>query len=460
MLPSFGLPGRSVSGKAFGSGHFGEWIEDEFGLPAFRYTCDQTTDPKAHSDVNPGLLGATEHVHQVGNDRITAIASNFGHLRVRQDEGTPKFLTDVDAETHQFGGGLGWLTDGHETLSTYYAGNDAGFERIFGMGYFRKRVASAKYAVDQVLFAPFGDDPVLLSQVTVTNHSTSPATLRWVECWGCQTYEFSFRDFIQSFTGAGSPPQFRRAAGRRSTHEVQRIEGGLRETRHFPGHTPQEEGAWQAIRATLKAHPNGFISPVPDPEPGTWYESDDPPATFLVVLDGAPSGFGTDAATFFGGSGPANPAGLAQALDGKLDSTGPQTAMLLERTLHLEPGEHRTLDFLFGYLPAGFEAKALIDRYKLQAPTALATSSAAWKAHGVRFSVEGEPWIERETIWNHYCLRSSMTFDDYFGQHILNQNGFYEYVMGFQGAARDHFSTRCRSCSAIPRLCAAFCAIR
>lgn len=439
MLPAFGEGVGSAprGGKAYGSGHFGEWIEDEFGLPAFRYTCNQTTDAKAHTAVNPGLLGPTEHIHQVGNDRIIGIASNFGYVRVRQDEGTPKFLNDVDPETHQFGGGLGWLTDGREALATYYSGNDPAFERIFGIGYFRKRVASRHYAVDQTIFAPFGDDPVLVSQVTIANRSALPATLRWVECWGCQTYEFSFRDFIQSFTGMGSPPQLRRIAGRRSTHEVRRVDGGLLETRHFPGHTPQEEGAWQGIRASLKAHPNGFIAPVPDPEPGTWWESDDPPATFLVALDGAPSGCSTDAAAFFGTGGPANPSGLARALAGDVDSAGPHTALLLERSLTLRPGEHRTLHFLYGYLPAGFEVNALAARYREQAPHALAASSAAWKAHGLRFSVAGEPWIERETVWNHYCLRSSLTFDDYFGEHILNQNGFYEYVMGFQGAARD-----------------------
>src|SRR6202034_4640018 len=69
------------------SGYFGEWIQDEFGLPAFHYTCDQTKDPKAVTEVNPGILSATEHIHQVGNDRIVAIASNYGHVRVRQDEG-------------------------------------------------------------------------------------------------------------------------------------------------------------------------------------------------------------------------------------------------------------------------------------------------------------------------------------------------------------------------------------
>ncbi len=86
------------SAKAYGSGYFGKWIKDEFGLPAFHYTCDQTTDPKAVTQVNPGILTSTEHVHQVGNDRIVAIASNFGHVRVRQDEGAPKFLNDYSPD--------------------------------------------------------------------------------------------------------------------------------------------------------------------------------------------------------------------------------------------------------------------------------------------------------------------------------------------------------------------------
>ena len=55
----------------------------------------------------------------------------------------------------------------------------------------------------------------------------------------------------------------------------------------------------------------------------------------------------------------------------------------------------------------------------------------------MRFDVPAEPWVKREATWNHYYLRSSQTYDDFFGEHILNQNGFYQYTMGFQGAARD-----------------------
>src|SRR6266851_6333605 len=102
---------RVTAKKAYGSGYFGEWTEDEFGLPAFRYTCDQIHDPKAVTQVNPGILSSTEHIHQVGNDRVVAIASNYGHIRMRQDEGSPKFLNNYAPERGCFGGGIGYLID-------------------------------------------------------------------------------------------------------------------------------------------------------------------------------------------------------------------------------------------------------------------------------------------------------------------------------------------------------------
>ena len=432
-------PGSPASSPSFGSGHFGTWFEDEFGLPAYRYTCDQTTDPKARTAVRPGLLAPTEHIHQVGNDRIVALASNDGYVRVRQDEGAPKFLNDYDPSTHQFAGGLGWLSDGSETLTTYYRGGQPGLERIFGIGYFRKRVVGRAWSVDQVISAPFGDDPVLLSQVTIANRGSQPASARWVEYWGCQTQEFSFRDFIESWTGIGSPFELRRRAGARCTHQVQpaAAQSGLLEFRRFPGHTAQEDEAWARIRRQLETHPNGFIAAVRDPQPGASFESTACPGTFLISLDAPATAVSADGRAFFGAGGAAGPDGLAHPLDGNLESTGPETALLLERSVSLQPGEARTLCFLYGYLPAGFDLESLVARYRPRAAQVLGDSCAAWKAHGLRFAVDAEPWIRRETTWNHYYLRSGLTFDAYFGRHILNQSGFYQYVMGFQGAARD-----------------------
>src|ERR1041385_624473 len=206
---------QETTKRPYGSGHFGEWIQDEFGLPAFRYTCDQAHDPKAKTEVNPGILGPTEHIHQVGNERIVAIASNYGTVRVRQDEGAPKFLNDYAPESGQFAGGFGYLCDGKSVYSTFYPGNAAlferlpdrgtvssvSFDRIFGLGYFRRKLRAGGYDLDQLIFAPFGDDPVLVSQVIISSKSASPASLRWIEYWGCQLYQFSFRSFMESFSG-------------------------------------------------------------------------------------------------------------------------------------------------------------------------------------------------------------------------------------------------------------------
>ena len=100
--------------KAYGSGYFGEWVTDEFGLPAYRYDCDQTSDPKAVSPVTKEIRSPTDHIHQVGNDRLVAVASNYGYVQVRQDEGAPKFLNDHAPELGQYGGGIGYITDGME----------------------------------------------------------------------------------------------------------------------------------------------------------------------------------------------------------------------------------------------------------------------------------------------------------------------------------------------------------
>ena len=425
--------------KSYGSGYFGEWIQDEFGLPAFHYTCDQIKDPKAVTEVNPGILASTEHIHQVGNDCIVAIASNYGHVRVRQDEGAPKFLNDYAPERGCFGGGFGYLTDGAAVLSTFYSGNADSFDRVFGIGYFRKKVSGHGYALDQTIFAPFGDDPVLVSQVTITNSGAAEAKLRWIEYWGCQVYQFSFRAFLELSTGK-SLHEMRRDFGTRFAHHFRSLANGsgVLESKEFLGRDPVEERRFHQTVASFAKSPDVFLTP-PDPKAPKESDFDDlhPPSTFLVSLDAAASGMTTDGKGFFGSGGAGHPTGLERELNGDLGQTGPESALLLERKFSLKPGESRTLTFLYGYEAPGFPLDALITKYRQSASSALRESSGQWKAHGLRFSTPDEPWVEREVTWNHYYLRSGFTYDDFFKQHIISQASIYQYVMGFQGAPRD-----------------------
>ena len=37
-------------------------------------------------------------------------------------------------------------------------------------------------------------------------------------------------------------------------------------------------------------------------------------------------------------------------------------------------------------------------------------------------SIPNEPWVKRELLWHNYYLRSAMTYDDYFCEHILSES--------------------------------------
>ncbi len=95
------------------------------------------------------------------------------------------------------------------------------------------------------------------------------------------------------------------------------------------------------------------------------------------------------------------------------------------------------MHFLYGYLSEGVLLSTLVSRYQTTAAQVWAETCQAWNDRGTRFQVNSKPWIEREAKWNYYYLRSARTYEDFSGERLLNQNGFYQYTMGFQGAPRD-----------------------
>lgn len=435
------LLSQDVAANTYGSGHFGEWITDPFGMPAYRYTCNQVTDPRAVSPTEKTWRLPTDHTHQVGNKRLIAAVSNYGYVQVRQDEGSPKFLNNYCPEKSRYGAGIGFLEDGATVLSTYYNGSAESFERILGIGYLRKRVTGHPYEIDQVIFAPFGDDPVLISQVTITNHSTHATKPRWVEYWGCHNYQLSYRSLMEGalLGDATDAARLRREFAERFMHQFTKLENGrgLVESQKFQGRAPEEEAAWLKVQASLKANPNGFYGgPVPPLAPGASMDDLNPPSTFLLSLDAPADGFATNGTEFMKG-GIEHPQGMAARLNNDLSTSGPESALLLERELALDPGESRTMYFLYGYLPQGFDLESLQAKYAAEPASLWSRSNAQWKTDGMRFRTDAEPWVERETAWSSYYLRSGITYDSFFREHILSQGAGYQYVAGLQGAARD-----------------------
>jgi hypothetical protein len=459
----------SRQSKSYGSGNFGDWTYDSNELPCFRYTCNQTEDPLAAVPVEIAWRAPTDHTHQIGNDRIIAAASNYGYIQVRQDEGGPKFLNDYHPDSGLFGAGIGYLTDGNEILGTYYPGSGASFERFFGMGYLRKQTTGKNFSVDQTIYAPFGDDPVLISEVVISSQSPKPTNLYWVEYWGCQSYPFSSKAFRDGYNSkAELDPEkvvnLRRESALQFAHHFEKTPDGLGilKSSQFLSKAPAAGGALQEELAADIPTPTNSPGQT---GPSAVSEYETLPITFLASLDEGHVQFLTNAANFFGTTnvlshmGPAGPAsvpvptellrpaglvhlvpvniGMANQPPDDLSATGPESALILVKPFTLDAGQSQTLRFVYGYLPNGFSASELIAKYREQAPTLFAKSSAAWKDEGIQFAVDQDSWVEREACWHNYYLRSGFTYDDFFGEHIVSQGQVYQYCIGFQAAVRD-----------------------
>src|SRR5262245_24558784 len=174
--------------STYGSGHFGSWLVDAAGLPAVRYDLDEQSDPRA---AQPELASKTEAQHQVGNDHIVAAALNHGYTQLWSQDRLSQWANLYQPYSRHYAGGYGYLNVDGTVVSTLYPDRPPGaaVERDFGIGYFRKKVSAAGVDVEQVVYAPFGDDPLLLDDVTITNRTDATKSVSWFEYWDVNPYD-------------------------------------------------------------------------------------------------------------------------------------------------------------------------------------------------------------------------------------------------------------------------------
>ncbi|TFF89684.1 MAG: hypothetical protein EU548_06880, partial [Promethearchaeota archaeon] len=434
---------RNLTEKKFGSGYFGEWIIDEYDLPAYRYTCNQIKDPTAISPTNEKWRLKTDHSHQVGNDRLVAVASNYGYIQVRQDEGAPKLLNDYDPKRHQYGGGFGYLFDDDKIITTYYTGKQKKFERIFGIGYYRKKVEEHDLSIDQIIFAPFGDDPLLISKVKIINNRNKYVNLRWIEYWGSRMLQFSYKSFMKGIVSKKHTQDIRRNLTDRFMRKFSIIGNelnGILEERLFKGYTFKGKILWGLLNIAVATIARGYSGgAVKRPVKKATLEDKNPPSSFLASLDTPANGFFIDAGKFFGDGGPESPSGLHENFNKNLnaDYEVENPGIFLERKFSLEPGEIKTLYFTFGYLIEDKNLQELLNKYKDNYEHLFEDSCNNWKKNRIELALNDLKWVDRELHWHYYYLRSNLTYDTFFKEHILSQGHVYQYLIGFQGASRD-----------------------
>ncbi len=387
--PRLSTDSRPVSfDSTYGSGNFGSWLVDRFGLPAFRYDLDEQSDPRA---AQPELAGKTEAQHQVGNDQTVAAAFNHGYTQLWSQARLSQWANLYQPNVRHWAGGFGYLNAGGTVLSTLYTDRAPGasFERDFGVAYARKQTSADGLTVEQIVYAPFGDDPLVLDDVTITNASGAPRTVSWFEYWDVNPYD-------------------------------------------QPGGTTRGVGqpAWDPSTTTLSVTQSGGKG-----------NDTAPLSIFAAVLAGPVDGFETSLDSFFGGGTRAAPAAVtADHLSGSLappSAAGSPSGTLFafRAPLTLAAGQAVTLRYAYGMAHAE-QIPALVAKYRMQADP-LAASEGAWASWLPKADFgRSRRWVARELAWDAYLLRSATAWEEVCGQHTLTQGGYYQYATGLNLGTR------------------------
>ncbi len=370
----------------YGSGSFGSWGVDDFGLPVYRYTADEQRDPNARQ---VELDGATRAQHQVGNDHIKGMAYNDGYTQFWSEDRLAEWANPYQPQSRHYAGGYGYLNVDGKTISTLYLDRPPGarVDREFGVGYYHRELRVDRVAIAEDVYAPFGNDPLLLHDVKITNHGPRTRRMSWYEYWDVDPYNQT----AGAHVAIGSP-------------------------------------SWTPKTHTLA---------VAQEDPG----DSRPLSIFAASLSGPNSGFETSLPRFLGDGTRARPAQVVA--DRVSDSIAAPTAQnqvsetvfVFRSSFTLHPGRSMTLRYAYGMAhPA--QIPELVSRYA-RATNPFRASERAW-AHWLPKASFGRRhrWVARELVWDSYLLRSATVYQEGCGEHTITQGGDYQYGLGLNLGTR------------------------
>jgi len=432
--PDLNYPERFVDCPA-GSGSFGRWIVDDFGLPAYEYTLHQEKDRRAVWWNSSGKEKRT-HWHQIGNFRFVAVADNYGSVQVFTEENGFQWLNYFSESEKNFAGNFSILDDGERVWTTSYRFKPEGGKtrRVFGMGYLMTETEYEGIQVQRFTFAPYGDDPILISEITLKNHTSTPKTVDYYEYWDVNIHPVLLMLISSGVLDPSIPEnnEKERSLWNRFFYQTVRIEDS------FP-------------LGIVETHP---VSTVPDSfgTPGTERakgSDSSPPDIFLLPLDGETGeGFAFTQENFFPSEKGEISLSTASLNFYRNDRDIPenlrslpalyQPLMLLhKRKIRLEAGETKRIRYGYGYRPPSLTwdfLKTYTDPHRKY----LEETLRLWKEKLVYFVPPRDFFLHREMAWHSYYLQSGSYWREYLKTHIVSQGGEYLFGHGADGATRDY----------------------
>jgi len=419
-----GPPSSPCSAPRPSDGALGCWFDDADGLPAYAYTA--TLGAGRAFTRREGDDGATDHWHQIGNDRVIATAHADGRVRLFDGTRGGKWVSEYSASrVHN-------LTEGGESPTIAQ-------RRVFGVGYVEAESQVGSLRTTRRVFAPFGDVPGLVVVHTLENRGTAPIGVEVSEVWDAAMHPITLSLTYSSAPGVADDLRHQLMA---KFEQRARFEPSARrvvvETRYRADARPPAPPRAEAADADY------------------W-----PGALSLTLVDGAPQGFGferapaCDAAALHceeprllvegGATTRVQPPGRVVAGDPRQPEAAVAPAYPGTRLAHLstrrvlEPGEVLQVRFVVAY-DAGEGAQPAFAPAANDPRLDPAATAAAWRDALPRLSATGAPQhadIEREVAWHGAMLRGALVWDAFHGKHNLDQGSAYGYLQGLRGASRD-----------------------
>lgn len=397
----------------FGNGSFGQWILDKQGNPAYSYTMDQNQNPSARYFTGNG--SSTDHWHLIGNARINATAHNGGHIQLYDWTRGPKIINRWNPKEGNFSGGFKLVMINNEYLCTHwdYLPETAAQDRVFGMGFHEKTTHFSQVEIIEHIEAPKGDDPVLYSTTTVTNHSGEPLEITVAEFWDPNIHQLTPAPIMTYGIGKIFEEQRRQTNKKFLMNSF--FESNLNLIRIDVSARPDEDIPSPEELSLLDYHPKSIFLAALDPlSPETDSFAVDPDIFFeeLTLSKPPPGLFGHANEVLFSNR---------TVFEGR-------AILVFRRTINLEPGDSVQWRYLFGYdVQSGI--MDLVEKYK--------NPPAKNQLVQFDFVAPDTPWLSRELAWHAYYLTAGTMYHDFYESRFVDQGSAYGYLQGLSGAPRD-----------------------
>ncbi len=430
--------------KEESGGAFGKWFIDENHLPAYKYTCNQYTDPLAKTPTTYGF--SIDHFHQIGNDNITATVHNGGHVQFLESSRGIQWLTFQKKARGKLGGGIAIVNEEKEKdfISDLYDKNSHHtfelFDRIFGIGYFRKEIKVHEIGVVHDIIAPFSNDPVLISEITVINESQKEVkTLTIIDFWDIYIHHV-LKSLIVTWRN-------RKKYGH---SKILNVAGRLLKLIQRLSLTDTESSRKRfddKFKFNFEYDPNlnalilrpYYSSKIPVRKEQEAKHNYYPKSIFLAMIQGDAERIFFEQEKIIKKNHFEINWRNADSPDKNIRKNSINNPCLAIGTrITLKPGEVRKISCIFGYEEKKKISSFLSTYEHLCKNDSLSKWNAQqWKKSMIFIDLEDFPWLERESKWHSYYVRSACYFDEYWRKHKFPQGSVYEFGHGFDGAIRD-----------------------